>query len=101
MTSVSTYKYNMKQISIVPELICSICADLLYKPVLTPCIHIFCKQCIEQWFKNEGKSCPICRYSLSIENIICITKYNGLEKINQVQDQFIKDEQNQIESDIL
>jgi len=39
---------------------CSICRDKMTIPVVLPCSHFFCQECIETWFTNE-RSCPICR----------------------------------------
>ena len=43
---------------------CTICLnddlsdEITYR---TNCSHIFCKQCIEDWFKRGNDSCPLCR----------------------------------------
>lgn len=45
------------------ELTCIICCCILCKPVVTPCGHTFCRECVTEWFKRE-KSCPVCRHIL-------------------------------------
>ncbi len=53
------YKY-IKEVS--PKYNCSICTDILTDPILTECCgQHFCKACIEKWFREGEKSCPICR----------------------------------------
>ncbi|KAJ6485616.1 hypothetical protein C8R45DRAFT_1074839 [Mycena sanguinolenta] len=69
--------------TIESSLQCQICIDLLSKPnVLAPCGHVFCLECLQQWFRSapgtdsdddmdpedreqyildREKSCPYCR----------------------------------------
>lgn len=46
---------------------CSICLDNCKQPVATPCGHIFCKNCIEQWIalKSKDQTCPLCHRHVS------------------------------------
>ncbi|CAG8977410.1 hypothetical protein HYALB_00007040 [Hymenoscyphus albidus] len=45
---------------------CAICLDPPTNPVLTPCNHVFCQNCIENWVIQEGKyACPACRARFS------------------------------------
>ena len=56
---------------------CPICFNMIYKKVITPCNHHFCKQCLQKWCNtidikkrfNVSKdkitlTCPLCRKSL-------------------------------------
>ena len=44
------------------ELKCSICLGIPLFPVLTPCEHLFCKDCIHAVrLKDQNGLCPICR----------------------------------------
>ena len=41
---------------------CVICKDHFFFPILTPCGHHFCKDCVLSWISiNESPSCPICK----------------------------------------
>lgn len=51
-----------------PELICCICQCVLDSAKESPCRHVFCKVCIEQWL-NEHNSCPTCRTWLSTQDL--------------------------------
>lgn len=64
----------------INNLYCSICIDLINKPVsLINCKHIFCKDCIEEWKNNHINTnifnCPLCR-----KNNIKYTYAHKLEK---------------------
>ena len=56
------------------EITCSICGDLFTDPKTIPCLHTFCKQCIEKSIESNKKMasivcCPLCRTSLSLDDI--------------------------------
>ncbi|KAJ7444397.1 hypothetical protein B0H11DRAFT_1915924 [Mycena galericulata] len=40
---------------------CCICWETLHMPVVTDCLHIFCRHCISRWVKAGRRSCPVCR----------------------------------------
>lgn len=48
---------------------CSICLDPLEKNrSVTPCQHVFHKNCIDKWKKQKnGTACPLCRAPLSTD----------------------------------
>ncbi|KAF2076926.1 hypothetical protein CYY_001764 [Polysphondylium violaceum] len=39
---------------------CSICQEKMVSPIVLRCNHIFCEDCVSQWFERE-KTCPLCR----------------------------------------
>ena len=51
------------------EITCSICGNLFTDPKTIPCLHTFCKQCIERSIESNKKRasivcCPLCRAPL-------------------------------------
>jgi len=43
------------------EVECPVCVSLLCEPVLTPCKHRFCRNCLAKSQRFQGPACPICR----------------------------------------
>ncbi|XP_062206731.1 uncharacterized protein LOC133883150 [Phragmites australis] len=39
---------------------CAICQEKMYAPILLRCKHIFCEDCVSEWFERE-RTCPLCR----------------------------------------
>jgi hypothetical protein len=49
-------------IKISKHLFCSICQEVYIDPMVTKCLHTFCKSCVIQWCDNKSKvDCPLCR----------------------------------------
>jgi hypothetical protein len=46
--------------TISSQLMCSICGDVLHKPVMTQCEHLFCEDELLEWLtqKPESPTCP-------------------------------------------
>ncbi|KAF4127438.1 Ring finger domain [Phytophthora infestans] len=42
---------------------CSICYETMRQPVKLACSHMFCEECVTEWFDHE-RSCPLCRASV-------------------------------------
>ncbi|KAL0303996.1 UNVERIFIED_CONTAM: E3 ubiquitin-protein ligase RNFT1 [Sesamum radiatum] len=40
--------------------LCAICQEKMHVPVLLRCKHIFCEDCVSEWFERE-RTCPLCR----------------------------------------
>ena len=56
------------------EITCSICEDLFTDPKTIPCLHTFCKQCIEKSIESNKKKasivcCPLCRTPLPGDDV--------------------------------
>ncbi|XP_071836797.1 uncharacterized protein [Apostichopus japonicus] len=49
---------------------CSICLDLFKEPKLIPCLHRFCKQCLEPLLEGQAGTfeCPLCKDVCKIPN---------------------------------
>lgn len=43
---------------------CSICYEAMQQPVKLACAHMFCEECVTEWFDRE-RSCPLCRASMA------------------------------------
>ena len=43
---------------------CVICMEVITRPTITPCTHIFCHDCITQQINHRPK-CPLCRRPIS------------------------------------
>ncbi|XP_065886758.1 E3 ubiquitin-protein ligase TRIM71-like [Dysidea avara] len=59
------------------EITCSICGDLFTDPKTIPCLHTFCKRCIERSIESNKKMativcCPLCRAPLPQDGIASI-----------------------------
>ncbi|KAI4318908.1 hypothetical protein MLD38_032563 [Melastoma candidum] len=48
-----------EQVSAAGDL-CAICQEKMHGPVLLRCKHIFCEDCVSEWFERE-RTCPLCR----------------------------------------
>ncbi|KAG0155809.1 hypothetical protein PDIDSM_2982 [Penicillium digitatum] len=51
---------EMLQLQIESQELCAICLDNLEQPVITACVHSYCRGCIEQVIERQHK-CPLCR----------------------------------------
>ncbi|KAM3375972.1 E3 ubiquitin-protein ligase RNFT1 isoform X2 [Capsicum galapagoense] len=40
--------------------LCAICQEKMNTPILLRCKHIFCEDCVSEWFERE-RTCPLCR----------------------------------------
>ena len=54
--------------SILTDEQCSVCMESFSNPILTPCHHVFCFQCIVPWFQHQH-TCPQCRTPLRPEQV--------------------------------
>ena len=63
---------------------CSICFDTLSNPSLTPCGHVFCKECLELCLKAK-KECPMCKADLAGKEIYLVDSKKEKEEIEPEQ----------------
>lgn len=54
---------------------CAICLDDLENPVITPCFHYFCQECIGPVAARGGAQCPLCRHAITAANVIPLPPY--------------------------
>ena len=40
--------------------LCAICQEKMQSPILLCCNHMFCEECVSEWFEREW-TCPLCR----------------------------------------
>ncbi|XP_062252502.1 E3 ubiquitin-protein ligase TRIM35-like [Platichthys flesus] len=71
------------------DLCCSVCHDVFRYPVLLSCSHSFCKDCVENWWKDkEVKECPLCKRRSSRSEPPCnLSLKNLCETFLQERDQ--------------
>ncbi|KAL4572316.1 hypothetical protein LXL04_019088 [Taraxacum kok-saghyz] len=50
---------STEQVSAAGDL-CAICQEKLHSPIVLRCKHIFCEECVSEWFERE-RTCPLCR----------------------------------------
>ncbi|NP_001003462.1 tripartite motif containing 35-36 [Danio rerio] len=44
------------------DLTCPVCQDIFKTPVILSCSHSFCKECLQQFWRNKNtQECPVCR----------------------------------------
>ncbi|XP_038622447.1 E3 ubiquitin-protein ligase RNF125 [Tachyglossus aculeatus] len=48
---------------------CSVCLEVLHRPVRTRCGHVFCRSCIATSLRNNKWTCPYCRAHLPSEGV--------------------------------
>ena len=52
---------------------CSICLNKkINNRVITPCDHLFCRNCLNKWFETKKYSCPLCRNKFDTIFIKCV-----------------------------
>ncbi|CAO3681408.1 unnamed protein product [Umbelopsis ramanniana] len=51
------------------ELVCPICLSYYDEPVLTPCLHTYCKACILRSLETLAR-CPLCKHGLTKRQLI-------------------------------
>ena len=74
---------------------CTICYSDIEDPILIPCCqNIFCGKCIMKWLETN-KSCPMCRASINIKELIYIKKDTNDQDGNGNGDE--KEEKKEIE----
>lgn len=89
-----TIHNNFKKI--LMENYCPICMERFKSPCLTTCCqNVFCAGCITSHLKGGTEKCPLCRCSISVKNVICITNLEET-KVEQKSDKNIANTQQKL-----
>ncbi|KAL4610976.1 hypothetical protein ACB092_08G090500 [Castanea dentata] len=48
--------------------LCAICQEKMHAPIMLRCKHIFCEECVSEWFERE-RTCPLCRVLVQAADI--------------------------------
>eukprot|EP00798_Chlamydomonas_sp_ICE-L_P010643 gene10643-12322_t len=49
---------------------CPICLEQMSLPVITRCVHLFCRRCIEAVVTRDKALCPLCRSPVTLASLI-------------------------------
>lgn len=60
---------DMLSLSIQSQEECAVCLDDLHTPVITPCAHVFGRECIERVIETQ-KKCPMCCAELKDNSVL-------------------------------
>ncbi len=52
---------------------CVICYDIMSEPIMTPCAHLFCSNCINTCIKIKPE-CPMCKGSIKLNQLVNVKK---------------------------
>ncbi len=66
------------RVTALDEKTCSICYDNFTSPILLPCTHVFCGNCLINWMRN-GRVCPTCRHPIQSRHLIAIVSEKNEE----------------------
>ncbi|XP_036007930.1 tripartite motif-containing protein 35-like [Fundulus heteroclitus] len=71
------------------DLCCPVCQDVFRDPVVLSCSHSFCKECLQNWWREKAaRECPVCKRRSSKENPPCnLALKNLCETFLQQRDQ--------------
>jgi len=75
---------------------CSICVNLLWSPVTTPCGHVFCRECLIRSIDNTQTQCPMCKNPLDEFFPLLIRSHvNKTEVVEQMIETYFPSEFNE------
>ena len=64
---------------------CSICMDVMERPTLTPCHHMFCFECIQSSYQHDmDHKCPLCRTAAGTKCLKELTMDNVEETVGDM-----------------
>ena len=68
---------------------CVICYDEFTDPVLTPCGHMFCGDCLKMWLETK-KNCPTCKADLKGKELFLVNGNKKSDTDNETSDPLTK-----------
>ncbi len=80
-TKITESKFILSTLEKITDIIedednnCIICYDIMPEPVITPCGHLFCQDCINKCLSIK-KECPMCKSEVKIEQLVKVKKSN-------------------------
>ncbi|XP_037631049.1 nuclear factor 7, brain-like isoform X2 [Sebastes umbrosus] len=67
---------------------CPVCHDVFRDPVILPCSHSFCKDCLKNWWREkQTRECPICKRRSSMDPPVNLALKNLCEAFSLERDQ--------------
>ncbi|XP_065890015.1 E3 ubiquitin-protein ligase TRIM71-like [Dysidea avara] len=71
------------------EITCAICGNLFSDPKTIPCLHTFCKSCLERSIESNKKMavdvcCPLCRASLPRDEVASIPTNFTIKRLVEI-----------------
>ncbi len=70
--------------NLAKELECAVCLEQYKEPKVLPCLHSFCKKCLEGLLTKQGLvwklNCPSCRASVEVSLLKCCESVNSIKK---------------------
>ena len=67
-------KNLIDRVSALEEKSCAVCLDSLDNPLLLPCNHVFCTACLIPWMQHNHNTCPECRSTIELRQLVAIVK---------------------------
>jgi len=69
--------------ALINEFLCPICSQLVEVPVITPCTHVFCRNCYCEWVQQQQQDeqttrCPKCNINLQSAAVPELQRANPL-----------------------
>ena len=89
MASGGTIPVEKEWQQIEEEITCSICGDLITDPKTIPCLHTFCKRCIEKSMEMNKKMasivcCPLCRAPLPRDDMSSVPTNYTINRLVEI-----------------
>jgi len=73
-------KSLIERVSALEEKSCAVCLDSLNNPLLLPCNHVFCTACLIPWMQHNHNTCPECRSTIELRQLVAIVKDKNEEE---------------------